>query len=217
MWKVLPCTLGAILALTLVTTHAGGWAVVTVEDLPEQFVAGQPTTLTFSVRQHGMRLLGGLTAGVSARSGSRVVEAAAKPKDTGYYAATVTLPAPGEWTVTIHSGFMTSAAQLLPVNVVTPASAASAPPPEHRGRQLFVAKGCNACHYHGSITTPPNGPASLGADLTDKRYSDVLLAKILTDPSILPAAGPFGMPNLNLRQQEVAALIAFINKPRTRP
>jgi Tol biopolymer transport system component len=50
-----------------------------------------------------------------------------------------------------------------------------------------------------------------------KRYSDVLLAKILTDPSMLPSVGQFGMPDLNLRQQEVAALVAFINHPRTRP
>jgi Cytochrome c len=215
MSKALPFTLSGLLALTLVTAHAGGWAVVTVEDLPEQFVAGQPTTLTFSVRQHGMRLIGGLTGGVSARSGSRYVEAAAKAKDTGYYTATLTLPAAGEWTVTVHSGFLTSATQLLPINVVAAASVSPALPAEHRGRQLFVAKGCNSCHYHGSISTPPSGPTTLGADLTDKRYSDVLLAKILTDPSILPAAGSFGMPDLNLRQQEVAALVAFINKPRT--
>jgi len=171
----------------------------------------------FSVRQHGARLVGGLTAGVTARSGSRQVEAPATAKDTGYYAATLTLPAPGEWTITVHSGFSGGSATLLPVKVIASGSAEVPLPPELRGRQLFVAKGCHSCHYHGSLNVPPNGPTSLGADLTDKRYSDVLLAKILTDPSILPPAGTFGMPNLNLRHKEVAALVAFINKPRTRP
>lgn len=215
--KPLPFVTAAVLALALVTTHAGGWAVVTVEDLPEQFVAGRATTLTFSVRQHGARLVGGLTAGVTARSGARHVEAAAAPKEKGYYAATLTVPEPGDWTITVQSGFGTSAVTLLPVKVIAAGSAEVPLPPELRGRQLFVAKGCHSCHYHGSLNVPPNGPTSLGADLTDKRYSDVLLAKILTDPSILPPAGTFGMPNLNLRHKEVAALVAFINKPRTRP
>jgi mono/diheme cytochrome c family protein len=214
--RPLPCVIAAVLTLALVTTHAGGWAVVTVEDLPEQFVAGQATTLTFSVRQHGMRLIGGLSAGVTARSGSRHVETAATAMETGYYAATVTLPAPGEWTITVHSGFGASNTTLLPVNAVATAAASSPAPTELRGRQLFVAKGCNTCHVHGSVNIRPPAPAGLGADLTDKRYSDVLLAKILTDPSMLPPVGPFGMPDLNLRQQEVAALIAFINRPRTR-
>src|SRR5687768_13007932 len=143
--KPLPFALAAVLALALVTTHAGGWAVVTVEDLPEQFVAGQATTLTFSVRQHGMRLIGGLNARVAARSGSRHVEAAATAKETGYYAATVTLPAPGDWTITINSGFGASSTTLLPVNAVATPAGSSPAPTELRGRQLFVAKGCITC------------------------------------------------------------------------
>lgn len=37
---------GLALALTIANTHAGGWAVVTVEDLPERIVVGAPTTAT---------------------------------------------------------------------------------------------------------------------------------------------------------------------------
>jgi cytochrome c peroxidase len=103
------------------------------------------------------------------------------------------------------------------VKVIPAGSTAIPLPSELRGRQLFVAKGCNTCHYHGGVNTRPVASTGRGADLTDKRYSDVLLAKILTDPSILPPAGTFGMPDLNLRHHEVAALVAFINKPRTRP
>jgi hypothetical protein len=217
MMKALPFSLATLLAVTIVTTHAGGWAVVTVEDLPEHFLAGKATTLTFSVRQHGNRLLGGLTAGVAARSGSRIVEAPATPKETGYYAATLTVPEPGDWTISVYSGFGPGAVTLLPVKVIQAGSAEIPLPPELRGRHLFVAKGCNTCHSHGSVTLRPNAPTGLGADLTDKRYSDVLLAKILTDPSMLPPAGIWTMPDLNLRSQEVAALVAFINKPRTRP
>jgi len=38
----------------------GGWAVVTVRDLPEYLVAGQQYTIEFQVRQHGRTLLSGL-------------------------------------------------------------------------------------------------------------------------------------------------------------
>ncbi len=214
--KALPFALVAVLALGLVTTHAGGWAVITVEDLPEPFVAGRATTIDFSVRQHGQRLLGGLTGGIAAKSGSRSVEAAAAAgKEPGYYSATLTLPEPGEWTITIHSGFVTSTVTLLPMKAVSAAEAAAALPIVRRGEQLFVAKGCNSCHQHGRIARQPIAP--VGADLTDKRYSDILLSKILEDPSILPASGTFGMPNLNLQPKEIAALVAFINKPTTRP
>src|SRR2546423_13034634 len=31
----------------------GGWAVITVDDLPQSFTVGQPVSLAFTVRQHG--------------------------------------------------------------------------------------------------------------------------------------------------------------------
>jgi mono/diheme cytochrome c family protein len=88
-------------------------------------------------------------------------------------------------------------------------------PRARRGEQLFVAKGCNSCHAHGQIGRQPLVP--LGSDLTDKRYSDVLLSMLLADPSFLPPTGGFGMPNLNLRPREIEALVAFINKSTTHP
>jgi mono/diheme cytochrome c family protein len=214
--RVLAFASAAVLALGIVTTHAGGWAVITVEDLPEHFIAGQPTTLKFSVRQHGQRLLGGLNAGVSAASRSKVVEAAAKPGQPGYYSATLTLPAAGEWTVTIHSGFgPASQVTLRPIQATAPASEPVPASAVRRGEQLFIAKGCHSCHAHAQTGRQPIAP--YGADLSDKRYSDVLLAKILSDPSILPQVEAFAMPNLNLKQSEIMALVAFINKSPTRP
>lgn len=211
----LPLTLGAVLAFTI-ATHAGGWAVVTVEDLPHQLIAGKATTLTYSVRQHGMRLLPGLSGGVSARSGKHSVTAAAVPADrAGYYTASLTLPSAGEWTITIHSGFVTSNLTLMPITTVAAADAAAASPAPaaQRGEKLFVAKGCNSCHYHGATKATPI--VNYGANLTDKRYPDEFLAALLKDPSRLPPAnGMWEMPNLNLRQQEIDALVAFINKRR---
>src|SRR4029079_9866801 len=43
----------AVIALPVAAFTFGGWAVITVDSLPEFAVAGSPTTLTFAVRQHG--------------------------------------------------------------------------------------------------------------------------------------------------------------------
>ena len=43
-----------LLSLPALAWLAGGWAVVTVEQLPDYVEAGKPLTLTFMVRQHGV-------------------------------------------------------------------------------------------------------------------------------------------------------------------
>lgn len=214
--RALPFAVVTALTLTIADTHAGGWAVVTVENLPEQFVAGKPTTLTFSVRQHGIRLVPGLTATASARLRDKQIDAiASRAEQPGYYAASFTLPEPGRWTISIHSGFGASGITLMPIDAVASSATPAPVPIASRGQQLFIAKGCNTCHYHGDIRARPMSP--VGADLTDKRYSDGLLAKILEDPSIVQPTGIWTMPNLNLNPREISALVAFINKPRARP
>jgi mono/diheme cytochrome c family protein len=207
----------AALALAMVTAQAGGWAVVTVDDLPERIVAAENVTLRFSVRRHGMHLLSGLAPRVDFSLGSRTGTVAARPvpEKAGYYSATLSLPEPGNWKVTIFSGFVTANLTLNPVKVVPAAAPAASTPVAQRGEDLFVAKGCASCHYHQAIGATPI--ARVGADLSAKRYPDAFLAKLLADPSMLPPAnGLWKMPNLDLKPQEIAALTAFINqKPAT--
>lgn len=212
-----PIALATILALNILTPRAGGWAVITVDDLPERFVAGEPARFGFAVRQHGDRLLSGLQGRITARSGSRSVTGTVTPKDDGHYAGALTLPDPGEWVITIDSGFLNSGVTLLPMKAVARSAPHVPVALMQRGQQLFVAKGCHTCHVHRDVKSQMMS-VPVGADLSDKRYSDVLLAKLLADPSILPASatyGPFTMPNLQLREPEIAALVAFINAPRT--
>src|SRR5207249_5988342 len=85
----------------------GGWAVVTVRDLPEYFVAGQQYTIEFQVRQHGRTLLSDLRPELVVTSGSArgVVIPAAARSAPGTYAVTFTAPASGPATLTIRSGF----------------------------------------------------------------------------------------------------------------
>jgi hypothetical protein len=136
-----------VIILTAVATTAftfglGGWAVITVEDLPGHLVAGKPVELSFLVRQHGMTLLNGLRPTVFAKSGKTEVQASAIPgKKNGGYTATLVVPATGEWTITIASGFLNNTSTLAPLSAVAP----GAPAPRvmaaaDRGRQLFIAK-----------------------------------------------------------------------------
>jgi mono/diheme cytochrome c family protein len=207
---------GLLLVAAFTHNAAGGWAVVSLQDVPDYAVAGQPLTLTYSVRQHGEELHGDLKGSVSARSGSASVSIDAKPTtQRGYYAATVTLPNAGDWTLTIASGFPKSQLKLLPIRAV--AAGAPAPPalaPAERGRVLFVAKGCVTCHTHSDSKSEmgADGPP----DLTDKTFAATYLAEYLANPKIKPPANKNGwqMPNPQLKQAEIAALVAFINSDR---
>src|SRR5687768_16561633 len=146
--RVLP----ALLVIPLAALAFGGWAVVSVEDLPEHAIAGQPLNLSFAVRQHGVSLLGGLEAKVHAKSSWSSFETPAKaqrsPK-TGHYTAAGTFPEAGDWTLTIESGFMRKQRALLPIRVV---EAGSKAPPKmdavELGQRMFVAKDCVSCHVH---------------------------------------------------------------------
>src|SRR2546427_9650865 len=106
----------------------GGWAAITVEDLPDYVVARQPVDLSFTVRQHGVTPLSGLRASVAATDGSLEASAAAIPgAGGGRYTATLTLPRAGEWTITIHSGFRGSSTTLLPLRAIDAGTGASPP------------------------------------------------------------------------------------------
>jgi mono/diheme cytochrome c family protein len=195
--------------------YAGGWAVVTLDTLPDSLVVGKPTALGFVVRQHGMTPVGGLRPVVEAVLGSDRVTAAAEPGDRpGHYVAKLTVPRAGDWVITVNGGFgQQSPLTLLPTKAVA-ADAQSTPnlPAAERGRRLFLAKGCVTCHQNTLAT--PNDSMGIGPLLVPQKYQADFLARILADPSgTLPPRGQVGatMPNLNLQPQEIAALVAFIN------
>jgi mono/diheme cytochrome c family protein len=201
--------------LTLLAVHFGGWAVITLEDLPDQVVVGQPVTLTFAVRQHGRTLLNGLSPRVEAKGGGQTVRAAAAPATgTGRYAASLTLPNAGTWTITVYSGFGNGNVTLMPLPAVNPGRAASEPALATRGQRLFVAKGCLTCHVHEAVQG--SGTVKVGPDLSGRRYASEYLQRFLADPSIATTRAVSGeeMPNLNLAPREIAALAAFINGER---
>lgn len=198
--------------LALLTLNVGGWAVITVEDLPDQIAVGQPVTLDFTVRQHGHTLLSNLNLRVTAVAGQDQVTAVVQPgPSAGRYRASLTLPHAGAWTITVYSGFGNSNVTLMPIPAVSPGRVAPEIAAAERGMRLFVAKGCITCHVHPEV--PASGVVNVGPDLTGRRFTGDYLQRFLADPNIATTrgAGGFAMPNLNLAPREIAALAAFIN------
>lgn len=79
------------------------------------------------------------------------------------------------------------------------------------GEWLFITKGCVTCHINSKISLLPDyQAASVGApDLTNFSASPEVLRKRLKDPVLVKP--DTWMPNLNLSDSEIEALIAFIN------
>jgi mono/diheme cytochrome c family protein len=205
----------AAFAVPLFALSYGGWAIVTVDDLPAHANTAAPTDLKFVVRQHGEAPLSDLSPTVVATLGNTTITAdVRRPIAGSAYTARLNFPRPGNWDVSIKSGFGNVTLDLLPMKVTagpqTPAPVAAA----ERGRHLFVAKGCVQCHVHAAAGRPTMY-SGMGPELTSMRFEPQYLARFLANPRIKPPTRQGTMPNLSLKEQEIAALVAFVNAERT--
>lgn len=116
--------LGIAILLSLVVAipaFAGGWAVITLDELPTNVVAGEPLTVGFTVRQHGVTPMDGLDPTVTAallNNDHFVVDAESDGKP-GHYTATLTFPKEGSWEWSIHAFSMNQPMPLLNVTAAT--------------------------------------------------------------------------------------------------
>ena len=215
-----------ILLIAATPTAFGGWAVVTLEDVPEYLEVGKPTTLSFKIRQHGLNILYDRSPTVTVRSANagflsgllrRDRIAAVQGATAGVYQATITPSDTGEVSVTINTDLFRWKVELLPFSVV----AADDPPPRlsphDRGLQLFADKGCATCHLKSDPELAGWQVIQVGPDLTDRSYPADWLAQKLADPAQYRGATTNGMtmPNLGLDDREIDALVAFLNRDVT--
>ena len=200
------------LGVAMARPEAGGWAVVTMGEVPDYMVAGRPMSIVYAVRQHGVSLTPGLSGFVEAKDGQgkalkHMAVAAGQP---GYYTATVTLPTAGKWTLTIVSGFLGSQSAPVPMRVIAPDGPAPRVEAGERGARLFAAKGCVTCHTHSAVPAAPG----FGPSLSIPRFAPEYLQAFLADPSIKPRTMPnVQMPDLDLTGGEITALAAFLTAP----
>jgi mono/diheme cytochrome c family protein len=192
--------------------EAGGWAVITLMHVPETVVAGEPTRLTYAVRQHGRTLLQGLRGRIELRSAGQVLSAPAhQGVDAGYYTATIVVPRAGTWTMRIVSGFNGRGSEPVTFEALPPGRATPPLGLVERGRRLFAAKGCITCHAHQGAggDSLPVGPV-----LSGRAYQAGAIERLLAPREGRPDVdGPverFTMPDLGLAPQDVQALAAFL-------
>jgi len=211
-------SIASLLILIAATAYAGGWAIVTVIDLPDYAIAGKTLTMTFAVRQHGATLLAGLKPVVFAKAPDmRTVRIDAQPtKQTGEYRFELPLTQAGEWKISIDSAFLSyltnqipeDSPQLpqagyvtFPLKVLPAGSSPLIVSDKERGERLFNVKGCAGCH--GSGIGPDLQKKSLTADYVQRLLADPAATLKLKDPE-------YGMPDLNLKPAEIAALTEFL-------
>ena len=216
--------LGGLLTAATPTAF-GGWAVVTILDVPEYLEAGKPTTIAFKIRQHGRTVLWDRSPSVTFRRDDvglirRIfqrnrVEATKGPR-YGVYEATITPDDAGEVTLTIDTDLFGQKVQLLPMPVVNADHVPPALSPFNRGRQLFAAKGCVTCHEK----VDDSGLAELqtlkvGPYLTGRTFPTDYLVMKIKNPAENRAAGAslngVVMPQLDLGVADIEALVSFIN------
>ena len=194
----------------------GGWAVTTVEDVPELAIAGKPFDVTYTVRQHGFTLLSRLTGAVTASTGNQQRTFPAVDLGEGMYRSRVTLASAGTWTIRIHAGFGDKSGTTFTVRTLDPSTAAPPTMPAFdRGQQLFVAKGCATCHSH-QLTKQSYG-VQAGPDLSEPKFGAAYLQRFLSNPSTKTDwRGDARMPNLGLKPAEIMSLIAFLNREKSK-
>ena len=125
---VLALALALMLALPVL---AGGWAVITLDELPAGVVAGEPFTVGFTVLQHGRTPMADLEPIIIARSGDEKVTVFVKEEGKpGHYAVDMTLPSAGEWAWMIQAFSMEQKMPVLSVAAPAVSPAAEVQPVE---------------------------------------------------------------------------------------
>jgi mono/diheme cytochrome c family protein len=120
MFTRIRIALGLALLLSLlvaVPAFAGGWAVIVLDELPTNVVAGEPLTIGFTVLQHGKTPMDGLEPTITAvLSKDEQFKVIVKPYGApGHYAVDFTFPKKGDWNWSIQAFTMK---QLMPMLTV---------------------------------------------------------------------------------------------------
>jgi cytochrome c2 len=108
---------------------AGGWAVITLDELPLNVVAGESVSIGFTVLQHGITPMVDLHPTITAKlpSSEPMVISAEPSGDPGHYATTLTFPKEGNWEWSIQAFTMDQKMPMLNVAASNLASANQPP------------------------------------------------------------------------------------------
>lgn len=131
MKRKLSLFLLVVLLFAAVPVFAGGWAVVTMDEMPGEIHAGEPTIFTFMVRQHGetpVHFLSGdeslpitpILQATNAETGDSVRVEAERGEEVGRFAVEVTFPSEGTWEWSIAPNPLMAEGVFPPLTVLAP-------------------------------------------------------------------------------------------------
>jgi len=112
-----------LLALLIATPlSAGGWVVITLDELPHDVIAGEALTVGFTVRQHGQTLInlsnpGPMLEAHHLGTGERIEADARQEGFTGHYRVEVIFPSAGNWAWQINPQPFPTVATMPPLTV----------------------------------------------------------------------------------------------------
>lgn len=122
-----------LLLIGITPVQAGGWAVVTLQNLPDQVNAGEPFPIEFAVRQHGIHLTSlfgtPIIYATHVETGETLSLDTEKTTREGYFTADLLFPQPGTWTWSIGVFGVPNMAQNMPPLTVVPGDASFSPAP----------------------------------------------------------------------------------------
>jgi hypothetical protein len=125
-----------VLALMLALAPAvlaGGWAVITLDEPPGEIRAGEPSTMGFTVLQHGNKPvhrldptspIEPLLVAENPADGRRVEVMATPTEEVGHFVVEVTFPTEGAWEWTIYPNPLAGESLFEPLTVLPAVSAA---------------------------------------------------------------------------------------------
>lgn len=108
----------------------------------------------------------------------------------------------------VFAGLLLLLVAVIPWPLPTFGLAATQPADVNYGQRLFVAKGCVGCHYHAAVSSERISHFD-APNLTDYQADPEYVRSWLRDPKAIRPATV--MPDLNLSESEIEALVAFIN------
>jgi hypothetical protein len=192
-----------IVLFLMIPAIGGGWAVVTLDRLPAQVIAGEPVSIGFMIRAHGVTPVN--TDGLSIEanhleSGERLSVSAVSGDSEGHYTAVLTFPRSGAWEWGVSMGPY-SFTQPMPTLEVLSAELAS--PVDGRPASagfipaLWTAAGVSMALAVGLLLR--RKPARWAAALAITALAAVSLGMAI---SASPASGIFRNPERNLTGTE---------------
>jgi cytochrome c2 len=97
---------------------------------------------------------------------------------------------------------------MLPITVAAAGAPVVAMTDAERGQHLFAAKGCVTCHVEMKV---------IPVDIRTGKYDVKFVKQLLADPKSMPKRHSSGveMPNLGLKDTEIAALAAYLAGPNS--